>query len=68
MPFNKTHTAKAAVSEASCHTLDRIRTHTERNRTPTHINQDGKSSLDNKLLQRQRTLTLERPDVTDVDS
>ena len=46
----------------------RIRTHTEGNRIPTHINQDGKTNLDNKLHQRQRVLTLERPDVTDVDS
>lgn len=46
----------------------RIRIHTERNQIPTHINQDGKTNLDNKLHQRQRTLTLERPDVTDVDS
>jgi hypothetical protein len=46
----------------------RIRTRTEGNRIPTHINQDGKTNLDNKLHQRQRVLTLERPDVTDVDS
>jgi len=46
----------------------RIRTHTERNRTPIHINQDGKTNLDNKLHQRQRTLTPEISDATNVDS